>query len=385
MCAGYFLVLLDVTIVNVSLPRIAAGLGAGVSDLQWVVDAYAITLAALMLPGTLAVITHAYPEPEERTAAIGVWAGIGSAALPAGPILDGALTQTIGWRTIFVVNVPVALAAWAGAGRLVRESTEPGARRLDLPGLVLAAALLAAVTFAFIDAGAAGLSEPVIAALVAIPALAGGLAAVERRAADPMLPLALFRRPAFTVANGAAGVMNLSTLGLLFVLTLYLQDVHGDSALAAGLALFPLFVPLSIVAPFAGRLTARIGPRVPAALGLVAAATGAGLLTLVGRHTSYPVMLPALVLWGGGIGGLVSAVVSAAVGAVEPSRAGLAAAVNNTARQAGGAIGIAAFGALAGSPGGHRFLTGFHVDAGAAAGLFLAAAVAVLLGLRRHR
>lgn len=437
MCAGYFLVLLDVTIVNVSLPRIASGLGAGVSDLQWVVDAYAITLAALMLtggtvgdlyghrrvvltgfalfggaslacvlaptigalvvarvaqgvgaalmlPGTLAIISHAYPEPKERTAAIGVWAGIGSVALPAGPILGGALTQTIGWRAIFVLNIPVVVGAWIGAARLVKETTDPGDRRLDIPGLVLAAALLAAVTFAFIEAGhVRGVNGPVIAAIVASPLLAAGLVAVERRHSHPMLPLALFRRRAFTIANGAAGVMNLCTLGLLFVLSLYLQDVHGYSALTAGLALFPLFIPLSIVAPLAGRLTARVGPRTPAASGLIAAAAGAALLTLLDRHTSYPVMLPALLLWGGGIGVLVSAVVSAAVGAVDSPRAGLASAVNNTSRQAGGAIGIAAFGALAGSPARHAFLSGFHLAALIAAGLFLAAAVAVLLGLPR--
>jgi MFS transporter, DHA2 family, methylenomycin A resistance protein len=421
MCVGYFLVLLDVTIVNVALPHIGAGLHAGVSGLQWVVDGYAIALASLMLvggaigdlrghkrvvlaglamfgagsagcglapgvgflvaarvvqgigaalllPGTLAIVTRAYPEPAARARAIGVWAGVGSAALPAGPVLGGALVGALGWRSVFFINLPIVLAAFPAAAVAVRESTEPGARRLDAAGSVLAAALLATLTYALIE-------RRLAAGAVAL-ALLAAFVAVERRP-DPMLPLGLLRRPAFTVANGAAGTMNLCTLGMLFVVTLFLQDVQGRAPLAAGLVLLPLFAPLAVLAPLTGRLTARVGPRLPMAAGLVVAAAGLALLVGVSADTGAAALVPALLLWGGGLGVLTPAVVAAAMGAVARERAGLAAAVNNTARQAGGAIGIAAFGALAGAPAAQdRFVMGLHAGALTAAALYLLAALA---------
>jgi MFS transporter, DHA2 family, methylenomycin A resistance protein len=209
MCVGYFLVLLDVTIVNVALPKIAAGLDAGVSGLQWVVDGYALALASLMLaggtvgdlhghrrvvlaglivfgagsllcgvapttgvlvaarlaqgvgaalllPGTLAIISRAFPEPRAQARAIGIWAAIGSLALPAGPLAGGLLIHAFGWRAVFLVNVPIVSVALVVAARLVRESVDPGDRRLDRPGVVLGVLLLIATTFAFIQAGRSG-------------------------------------------------------------------------------------------------------------------------------------------------------------------------------------------------------------------------------------
>jgi MFS transporter, DHA2 family, methylenomycin A resistance protein len=427
MCVGYFLVLLDVTIVNVALPEIGLGLAASVSGLQWVVDGYAIALASLMLgagtigdlrghkrvvlcglavfgttslgcglapttaalvgfrvlqgtgaalllPGTLAVITHAFPEPAERARAIGMWAGIGSVALPAGPLLGGALVQGIGWRAVFFINVPIVLVAFAVAARVVQESTEAQQRRLDIPGMLLGAALLAVVTFALIEVGHGGIGPAVVGGLVAAAVLLGGFWRVERRAADPMLEPGLFRHRDFSASNAVAGTMNLVTLGLIFLLTLYLQRVQGRSALAAGVAVLPLFVPLAVLAPLAGRLTARVGARRPMAIGCVLAAIGVAQLGLAEPNSGYLTMLPALLSWGIGLGILTPAVVAAAIGALSSDRAGLASAVNNTARQAGGAIGIAAFGALAG----RHFVAGFHTAALIGAAGFIAAAVATL-------
>jgi DHA2 family methylenomycin A resistance protein-like MFS transporter len=432
MCAGYFLVLLDVTIVNVALPRIGTDLDASVSGLQWVVDGYAIALASLMLgagtigdigghkrvvlgglavfglaslgcglapttgalvgfrvlqgigaalllPGTLAVISHAFPEPGERARAIGLWAGIGSAALPAGPLLGGALVSGTGWRAVFFINVPIVLAALASATRIVRDdTTHANDRRLDVPGVLLGAALLAVVTFTFIEAGHAVRGPALAAAVAAAAGLLAALVIVERRSPDPMLPPGLFRRAGFATANAVAATMNLTALGLLFVLTLYLQRVQGRSACAAGVAMLPLFVPLGVLAPVAGRLSAQRGPRLPMATGLLGVATGVALLTLAQPRSGYLELLPALLLWGSGLGILTPAVVAAAIGAVGSQRAGLASAVNNTARQAGGAIGIAAFGALAGQPGTPRFISGFHTAALIAAVLLAAAAAATL-------
>lgn len=441
MCAGYFLVLLDVTIVNVALPGIGNGLGVSVGGLQWVVDGYALALAALMLgggtigdlyghkrvvlaglalfgvasvgcglapsaavlvvfrvvqgagaalmlPGTLAVISQAFPGDREKARAIGIWAGVGSAALPAGPLLGGLLTDGISWRMVFLINVPIVVGALIATARVVRESRDgSGAtgRRLDLPGLFLGGAVLAAATFAFIEAGQVGLSPPVTVAIVAAVLLLAAFLLVEGTRPDPMLPLGLFRSRIFSTANAVAGVMNLTTLGLLFVLTLYLQDARHDSAVIAGLALFPLFLPLSVLAPLAGRLTGRIGARWPMTAGLILAAAGIGSLGVLTADSSYAALLPGLLLWGIGLGVLTPAVVSAAIGAVPPERAGLASAVNNTARQACGAVGIAAFGALAGDPNGVYFLSGFHTAALLGAGLFVLGAAATVIVIRRPR
>jgi DHA2 family methylenomycin A resistance protein-like MFS transporter len=412
MCVGMFLVLLDVTVVNVALPRLRTDLGASVGSLQWIVDGYAVALASLMLPcgdlgdrhghkrvvlaglaafgtgslaaglapgptlliagrvvqgagaafllpGTLAVISRAHPDAAERARAIGVWAAISSLALPAGVIAGGALVDGPGWRWAFLVNLPVVAVALPVTARVVRESREPAARAPDVPGAALAAALLATVTFAIIDASPA--------AGVAAAALLAALVAVERRHPEPMLPAALFRRPAFGAANLVAAAMNLGTLGTLFVLTLFLQDVQGHSALGAGVAILPAFGLLTVVAPLSGRLVGRIGPRRPMVAGLLIAAAGLALL-------ADDALLAASALWGLGLGLLTPSVVAAAMGAVQADRAGLAAAVNNTARQAGGAIGIAASGAVAGSPTRAGFVHGFHAVALCAAGLYVAAA-----------
>src|SRR5215212_10819751 len=270
MCVGYFLVLLDVTIVNVALPKIGAGLDAGVSGLQWVVDGYALALASLMLaggtvgdlhghrrvvlaglivfwagsllcgvapttgvlvaarlaqgvgaalllPGTLAIISRAFPEPRAQARAIGIWAAIGSLALPAGPLAGGLLIHAFGWRAVFLVNVPIVVVALVVAARLVRESVDPADRRLDRAGVVLGVLLLVAATFAFIQAGRSGAGSPaVIAAAGAAVVLVVAFVLVERRRGDrAMLPLTLLRRRQFSVANADAATMNLCMLGTL--------------------------------------------------------------------------------------------------------------------------------------------------------------------------
>lgn len=430
MCVGYFLVLLDVTVVNVALPQIGRGLGADVAGLQWIVDGYALALAALLLtggtlgdlrghqrvalrglaifglaslacalapsvdvliaarvvqgagaalllPATLAIITRVFPERGQQARAIGIWAGVGSVALPAGPLLGGALVQGLGWRWVFFLNVPIVLVAGVVAARAVRESSAVAPRRLDRAGIVLGGLLLAVVTFAVIQAGRGGSGSLVFGAAALAVVLLAGFVAAERAVPDPMLPPGLFRRPSFTVANAVAGTMNLGTLGLLFLLTLYLQTVQHRSALDAGVAVLPLFLPLTVLAPVSGRVTARLGPRLPAVAGLLVAAGGVALLAGLTADSGYPALLAAMLAWGIGLGLLTPAVVAAAVSAVDPGRAGMAAGVNNTARQAGGVIGIAVYGALAGSPAATgAFLSGMHQAGLLTAVLFVAAALA---------
>ena len=429
MCAGYFLVLLDVTVVNVALPAIGAGLGSDVTGLQWVVDGYTLALAslllaggslgdllghrsmvltgllgfggasllcglapttgtliaarvaqgvgaALLLPGTLAVVSRTYSDPQGRARAIGLWAGVGSIALPTGPLLAGVVVQLVGWRWVFLPNLPVALLAAVVIWRRTTPQRATRIGRFDPAGTALGAVVLAALTVAAIEAGHAGLTGPVAGALVITVGALVGFVLVERRSRSPMLPLGLFRRPAFGAANGAAAVMNLGSLGLLFLLTLYLQAVQHRSALAAGLAVVPLFLPLAVLAPLAGRHIARRGPARPMLAGLLLAAVGVGLIATWPPDAPYSQLLPALLAWGIGLGLLTPAVVAAAVEAVPADRAGLAAGVNNAARQAGGAIGIAGYGAIAGSPATPAlFVTGLHIAGLLTAGLFLLAAL----------
>jgi DHA2 family methylenomycin A resistance protein-like MFS transporter len=264
----------------------------------------------------------------------------------------------------------------------VHESRESDAPGIDLPGMLLGGLLLVATTYAFIDGGRSGAGAPQVltAALVAVAALVALGAAEARRGDDAMLPPALLKRPAFDAANIAAGIMNLCTLGTLFVLMLFLQSVQDRSALTAGLAVVPLFAPLAVIAPLGGRITSRIGARLPAAAGLLCAAVGLALLSRAEPHSAYPVLLPAFLLWGAGLGVLTPAVVAAAIAAVPEERSGLASAVNNTARQTGGAIGIAVAGAIAGRPGDQaHFVRGFHAVALGSAGLYAAAVALVLL------
>jgi DHA2 family methylenomycin A resistance protein-like MFS transporter len=389
MCVGYFLVLLDVTVLNVAVPAIGAGLGVDVGGLQWIVNGYALALAALLLvggalgdtcghrrvvltglalfgaasagcglapsigvlvaarvaqgvgaalllPGTLAIITRAFPEPDAQARAIGVWAGVGSVALPAGPLLGGVLVQALGWRSVFLVNVPVVVGAALVALRTVRRDRIEGG----------------------------------------VPDLLGTGRAV----------LGLLRRPAFAAANAVAGAMNFGSLGLLFLLTLFLQGVQGRSAPAAGVAVLPLFLPLVAMAPLAGRATARWGPRPTMLLGLGLGAAGVAQLAGWAAATPFIRLLPAMLTWGVGLGVLTPAVVAAALSAVPARHAGLASGVNNTARQAGGVAGIALYGSIAGSPADPtRFVAGLHLTGLMTAGLFVAAAVATALSIPPRR
>lgn len=424
MCAGYFLVLLDVTVVNVALPAIGGALAAGPAALQWAVDGYAIAIAglllaggtigdvhghrrimltglgvfgaaslacglapgvawlvaarfaqgvgaALLLPGTLAIITEAFPDAGARARAIGIWAGAGSTALPVGPLLGGLLVESLGWRSVFMVNVPIVVVAAIMTARLAPRDEHAAGRRVDWAGALVATALLTTVTVAVI-AELPWLTGPAAVLLVVF-------VVVERAAAEPMLPLAVFRTPTFSVANGVAFVMNLCTLGLLFLVTQYLQTVRHDLAVAAGLALLPLFLPLTLLAPYAGRVVARSGARPPMVAGLLLAAAGFAVLTLLDADSSYWTLLPALLLWGIGLAALTPAVVAAAIGSA-CGRPGFASGVNNTARQAGGAVGAAIFGAVAGSASNARtFLSGLHLSGMASALLFLVAGLSTVL------
>jgi DHA2 family methylenomycin A resistance protein-like MFS transporter len=396
--AGYFFVLLDVTIVNVALAKMGSGLGASRSELQWVVDAYALVLAAFMLsagdlvdrfgsrrlflaglalfgigstacaaapgvgfligarvlqgfgaaailPTSLAVVNQLFPAAGDRPRAIGVWAGIGGSALVFGPVLGGLLVGPLGWRAIFWLNVPLVLASLALATAFIPTGTGSAEERADLPGQLLGTGALVAAVFALIEGGREGFgSAPALAGAVVAAALLGAFAVVELRSPAPMLDLRWFARPEFSGANAGSGLMNLGTLGALFAISLYLQQAHGLSPLRTGLNLLPLAAPLALLTPFTGRLVALGGARLPAGLGLLACGCGyLGAAALSGQLTG-PAGWALLALAGAGMAVAVPGLVAGATEALGADRAGIASAVNNTSRQVGGAIGVALIG-----------------------------------------
>jgi DHA2 family methylenomycin A resistance protein-like MFS transporter len=398
-CLGYFFVLLDVTIVNVSLPSMASDLGTSRDGLQWVVDGYALVLASLMLsagdvgdlagrrrifvgglfafgvssvicalapsvavliagralqglgaaailPTSLAIINHAFADSDERTKAIGFWAALGSLALVAGPLVGGALVDAVDWRAIFWLNVPLVVFAVVLTVALVQESSDPSERSIDLRGQLLAVALLSALVFFLIEGGRLGWTvPPVVLALVVAVMSAASFIRTERRRRDPMLQLGYFENPTFSAANAGSGLMNLGTLGALFAFSIYLQQQEGESPIQAGLHILPWTGGLAIFAILGGRIAQRLGPRLPAGLGLLLTGAAFVVVALLPSQDG-PAALTALGFAGIGLGVATPALVSAATAAVPAPRAGMAAAVNNTARQAGGAIGVALIGAI---------------------------------------
>jgi len=399
-CFGLFMVMLDNTIVNVALPSIQRELGASVSGLQLVVDAYILVFASLLLtagalgdrfgrkrvflvglviftvasalcglavneetliaaralqavggaallPSTLALLTSTFPDPREQVQAIGLWAGVSAMALVAGPVLGGLLTDSFGWRSVFFVNLPVGALALIVAGRVIAESRGRVGRRLDPPGQLLAIVTLGSLTFALIEGNSHGWTSPPILALLATAAV--GLPAfllVETRRAEPMLALRFFRDPSFGGANAIAVLIGFALLSFVFFNTLYFQTVQGWSPLAAGLRFAPNTLAVVLVAPIAGRLASRFGYRVPVVAGMVAAGTALLLLTRNGASTPYGELLGPLILLGTGFGLAMSPVTAAAVAGMPSEQAGVASATVNTTRQIGGALGVAVLGAI---------------------------------------
>jgi len=437
MSLGYGVVQLDVTIVNTALSSIGDALGGGVAELQWVVSAYTIAFAAFILtagalgdrvgakrvfvagfaiftaasvicglapsalvliaaravqglgaailvPNSLALLSHAYPDDVSRGRAVGIWAAGASLTLTAGPLVGGGLIALVGWRWIFFVNLPIGLLGLWLTWRYAEETTRSPQREVDLPGQLAAIAALGSLAGAIIEGGTVGWSNPfVIAGFAAFVVLAILLVWQERRAAQPMLPLKLFSQRMFSVTALTGLLVNVAFYGLIFVFSLYFQRIDGWSPFATGLAFLPMLgavLPVNLVAP---RVAERIGAPRAIALGACIAAAGCIGLLPVAPGTPYWAVGLQLVALGGGLGLLVPPLTSTLLGSVEKSRAGVAAGVLNSTRQTGSVLGVALFGSLIAGSG--ALMAGTHTALAISTLLLLAAAAAIWCsGTRRE-
>jgi EmrB/QacA subfamily drug resistance transporter len=399
VCTGVFMLLLDVTIVNVALPDIQKAFGASLSDLQWVIDAYALTLAALLLTAgsiadlrgrrlvfsvgiaiftlgsllcgiasdatflslaragqgvggaimfatSLALIAQAF-QGRERGTAFGVFGAVTGVAVAIGPVLGGAITSGLSWRWIFFVNVPIGIGALAVTLTRVSESRDPNAERPDWIGFLTFSAGLAALVFGLIRSNVDGWgSTTVVASLAGSVVLLGAFVAAELLQRAPMFDFRLLRVPTFDGGLAAAFAISASLFSLLTYLVLYMQTLLGLSALQAGLRFLPLTLAIFLTAGIAGRLSARVSTRLLIAPGFVL--IGAGLLLMRGITVAsdWTHLLPGMIVAGIGAGLVNVPLASTAVGVVDPSRAGMASGINSTFRQIGIATGVAVLGAI---------------------------------------
>ena len=429
---GFFVVMLDVTVVNVALGGIGADLRIGIGTLQWVVDAYTLVLAALLLaagaacdrigarkvyligllgfgvlsfacamaptggtlvaaravqgvgaaavvPGSLTLLGAIHPDPAARARAIGLWGGAGGVAAAVGPILGGMLVTAVGWRSVFWINLPViAVAVLLTVGAI--DGTRGAAPRgLDLFGPGLSALGLAAGTWAVISAGEHGWGIPQLAAAAVGAGLLIGFVAVERRVPEPMLPPGLFAGRGFTVAVTVGFCLNVSFFGQLFVLSLFFQRTLGHDAWEAGLALAPQACSAVVAAPLGGRAAARFGVFPAMLMGLVVGAAGFAGTAFIGSGTAPLVVSGVTFAAGFGMAFAMPAATAAAVSAVPDELAGTAGGVVNAARQTGSVAGVAILGGVVAAD---ASPSGFRVAMLMAAGIFVVAATLVAAAAR---
>ena len=410
MCFALFMIMLDNTVVNVALPSIQRDLGASLSGLQWTVNAYTLAFgvllvtggrlgdifgrrkvflfgvvlfaassafigfsqseawliggraiqgigAAFMMPATLSIITNTFP-PHERGKAIGTWAGVSALALAIGPVLGGVLVEHVSWQSIFFINLPVAACALVVTLFATLESRdETVTRRVDIAGIVTITAALTALTLALVEANEWGWGSPRVLGLFALAAV--GLAAfpyVERHTAAPMVDFDFFRSRTFLGANIVAFIVTFAMLAMFFFLTLYMQNVLDFGPLEAGVRFLPTTLMVIIVAPIAGRLSDRIGPRPLMTAGLALVAISLFWQSFLTSDSGYNFLLPGFVLMGIGIALVMSPMSAAAMNAVDESKAGVASGILSMSRMVGGTLGIAVLGAFIGRHGQAEFV-----------------------------
>jgi EmrB/QacA subfamily drug resistance transporter len=399
VCLAIFMLLLDITVVNVALPDIQSELGASFEDLQWVVDAYALALAALLLASgsiadllgrrrvfvaglllfvsasllcglagsptmlnasrglqgiggammfatSLALIAQEF-EPHERGTAFGIWGATTGFAVAVGPLVGGALTDGFGWEWIFLVNVPIGLLTAAVTVARVPESERDPNARIDWAGVLTFSAGLFCLVLALIRGNDEGWTSPLIIGLLAVATvLIAVFVVIELRRRQPMLDLHLFRKPAFTGAQIVAFTLHASMFSMFLYIVLYMQNVLGYSPLETGVRFLPISLLSFLAAPIAGKLAERLPVRAFLGAGLLLVGIGLVLMSGIDPSDDWTTLLAGFIVAGVGIGFINPPLATAAIGVVEPRRAGAASGINSTFRQVGTAVGIAALGAL---------------------------------------
>ncbi len=434
ICIGYFMTILDTTVVTVALPNIQTHLGASVTGLQWIVDGYALVFASLLLtagslgdrlgsrriflaglilftvasalcgaapnlptlesarvlqgmgaallvPTSLALLRHTFPDQRERARAIGIWGGIAGIAAGAGPVIGGFLVSAFGWRSIFLVNVPIGALGLLLTLRFVAPVAAERQRGYDLVAQAAGIIDLGALTFACIEGNARGWGSPPIAGALGLCILATALfIAIERRATNPMLPLGLFRNSTFSAATTVGLLLNFGFYGQLFFLSLFFQHVRGYAPLATGLALLPESGMAVIGSTLAGRVTARIGYRRPMLIGLLIGGIGFVSMIVFDATIDYELIVGTLVAIGFGTSFTMPAMTTAVMESVASERTGIASGVLNASRQVGGVLGVALLGSLVSTR--DSFVAGMHIAALVAGAAFFLAALLTFLAIR---
>jgi EmrB/QacA subfamily drug resistance transporter len=401
MCFALFMIMLDNTVVNVALPSIQRSLKTTPENLEWTINAYFLSFAALILLGgklgdrfgrkkiflvglaiftlssaacalstsdaglisaravqgigaalmnplSLSIIVAAFPRHQVPTA-IGIWAGISGLGLAIGPLLGGFLVEHVDWSAVFWINVPIGVLAAGATLWFVQESRDPKARGFDIVGTLLVTGGLFSLVWALIRTNAhSWQSGQTVGFLVAAAVLLVGFVLWEDRQSDPMIPLSFFRKRAFDVAVASVALIGFSMFGIIYFLTLYLQNIRGYSAIESGVRTLPMTVMVILIAPVAGKLSARIGPRPLMAGGMLIMSLGLASLTRLSIDASYwTVIFPSFVCVGAGIAMSMPTTTGVAMGSVDPARAGIASGVINSSRQVGGALGVAVLGSIA--------------------------------------
>lgn len=399
-CSSLFVVGLDNTVINLALPAIRRDLGSSLSGLQWVIDSYTLVLAGLLMlggsigdrfgrrrtfqvgltlfgagsllcslapttgwliafravqavggsmlnPVAMSIITNVFTAPAERARAIGVWGSVLGLSLALGPLVGGLLVDTVGWRSIFWLNVPVVLAVVVLTAWFVPESRAPRRRPFDVPGQLLMIVVLAGVTFAIIEGPGLGWGSGLVVGPAAVAAAAlVGLVVVESRRTDPLLDPRFFASVPFSAATLTAVAAFAAFAGFLFLNALYLQDVRGYSPLHAGLLTLPMAAMTALLSPISGRLLARGGARLPLVSGGLGLAAGGCLLLTLDADTPAALVVLAYVVFGAGFGMVNAPITNSAMSGMPRAQAGVAAGVASTSRQVGSALGVAVLGSL---------------------------------------
>ncbi len=440
-----FMTYLDNNIVNVAMPAIERDLHLSISGLEWVVSAYILVFASLLLAGgrladvfgrrrlfllgltiftlaslaagmsgsvevliasraiqglgaalvtptTLAIISATFTEPRERAAAVGIWSGVGALALAVGPLLGGVISQHVSWGWIFYLNVPVGIATLALGAWAIRDTEPAGSRALDLPGILTSAGALFALTYALIEGHDKGWASPLILGMFAVALVVGALfVGLELRAREPMVALGLFRERVFSGGLVALVMWGFGLFGIYFFTSLYLQNVLRFSATEAGLAFVPMALLMAVGAVVSERITHSLGAHRVVAVAMLLMAAGIASVSLLGQHASFGSLMPSFAVIGIG-GGLTVPLTASVLEAMPRSEAGVASGIFNASREVAGLLGITVIGAIltarqasalaSGSAPVQAFLSGYRLGLLVAAALVGLGAVAAFLGLR---